>query len=138
MAQIAREELERLEAALDSQDCLRRVVDEIAKLQRVVFHGNERADWELVRTSARQILMAEIVTRHYGNPEGVFLNLRALEDAGRSWDAAITELATAIHSYFTTPLGVVLRQDLFGDAAVFLTPDAVEWSRRLRGDKGAT
>ncbi len=138
MSQIAPEELQRLEAALDSQDCLRRVVEEIAKLQRVVFHGNERADWQRVHTSARQILMAEIVTRHHGDPDGIFLNLRALEDAGRSWDAAITELATAIHSYYTTPLGVVMRQDLFGDAAVFLTPDAVEWSRRLRGAKGET
>lgn len=138
MAQITREELERLEAALDTQDCLRRVVDEIAKLQRVVFHSNERADGERVQTSARQILIAEIVTRHHGNPEGIFLSLRALEDGGRSWEAAITELATTIHSYFTTPLGVVMRQDLFGDAAVFLTPDAIEWSRRLRGVKGET
>ena len=66
-----------------------------------------------------------------------------MQDAGQNWEAALRELAAAIHSYFTTPLGMVMRQDLFGSDAVFITPDAHTWTAQLKGrpatrDTGAT
>jgi hypothetical protein len=130
--QLAPHELERLLGAIRGQDHLCRLVDEIERLHRVVFHANERADWGLVRASAEQILVAHIMIQRQGDIEGVFFALRALEDAGKNWDAALAEVAAATHSYFTTPLGVVMRQDLFGRAAVFITPDAHEWVQSLR------
>lgn len=133
MAQLARELIETVQAAIRTQHHLRRVRDEIEQMQRVVFHGAERADWELARRSADQILTAEIVCRYQGDHQRVFFALRALEDSGQSWDAAIRELAAAIHSYYTTPLGMVMRQDLFGSEAVFITPDAYDWAAQLRG-----
>lgn len=135
MSQLAREEIERLTAAVRTHDHLRRIVDEIEHLHRVVFHDNARADWGLVRRSAEQILIAELVGRYQGQPDGVFFALRALEDSGRTWDAALAELAAAMHSYYTTPLGMVLRQDMFGDDAVFITPDAYEWAAALRAQR---
>ena len=48
---------------------------------------------------------------------------------------AIQELAAGIHSYYTTPLGIVLRKDLFGDDVVFITPDAHEWIRQREGKR---
>jgi len=113
-------------------DHLRRVCSAIEDMHRVVFYGYREADWTRAGASAEQILIAELVSRHQGNPDGVFFALRALEDGGKTWDEAIRELAAAIHSYFTTPLGIILRQDLFGDAAVFMLPAAKEWAAELR------
>ncbi len=132
MARLTREQVEALTAAIGAHDHLRRVAGEIEHLHRVVFHANARVDWALVRRSAEQILIAEMVSRHGGHPDGIFYQLRNLEDQGRSWDEAVREVAAAIHSYFTTPLGLILRQDLFGDEAVFITPDAYEWTSYLR------
>ncbi len=132
MPRIAAEQIEGLTRAIHAQDCLRRILNELEALHRIVFHGDEQADWGLVRRSAEQILIAEIVSRHGGNPDGLFLALRALEDGGKSWDVAIRDLAAGIHSYYTTPLGVVLRQNLFGEQTVFIMPDAHEWTARLR------
>lgn len=132
MAQIAQDELDRLTNALQTHDHLRRTVAEIERLHRVVFHGNERADWSLVGRSAAQILIAEIVHRHRGDVQGVFFALRSLEDSGKTWDEAVQTLASTIHSYYTTPLGVVMRYELFGADAVFFTPDAYEWTRQQR------
>lgn len=132
MAQIAQDELDRLTNAIRTHDHLRRMVAEVERLHRVVFHGNERADWSLVGRSAEQILIAEIVHRHRGNTEGIFFALRSLEDGGKTWDEAVGTLASAMHSYYTTPLGVVMRHELFGADAVFFTPDAYEWTRLQR------
>lgn len=132
MAHVPREQIRSLTAALDAQDHLRRVADEIEQKHRVVFHASERADWSLVRRSAEQILIAEILNRHDGQPDGIYYALRKLEDAGQSWDAAVRELAATIHSYYTTPLGIVLRQDLFGPEAIFFTPDAREWTAGMK------
>lgn len=137
MSRLTREQLEALSAAIRTQDCLERVVGEIEHLHRVVFHANQRANWDVVRRSAEQILVAEIVCRHRGQPDGVYFALRAMEDGGRTWDAAIRELAASIHSYYTTPLGIVMRQDLFGPDVVFFTPDALESSAQLKRAAGA-
>lgn len=127
MPRLSREQIDRLTAAIRSDDCLRRLVSEVERLHTVVFHDHPRANWDLASASAEQIVMAEIIGRHQGDPRGIYYALRALEDAGRSWDAAISELAAAMHSYYTTPLGVVIRRDLFGPEVVFFAPEAYEW-----------
>lgn len=129
---VSRDQVDTLMAALAEHDHLRRVVDEIEQKHRVVFHANPRADWSLVRRSAEQILVAEILNRHDGQADGIYFALRKLEDAGQSWDAAVRTLAATIHSYYTTPLGVVMRQDLFGAAAIFFTPDARDWMMEMQ------
>ncbi len=133
MARISREQLDGLREAIRTHDFLHRVLREIECLHRVVFHANERADWGLVRASAEQVLTAEIVSRHRGEIDGVYWALRSLERQGKSWSRAIQELANTLHSYYTTPLGVVMRADLFGEEAVFITPDAADWIRQQRG-----
>jgi hypothetical protein len=133
VAQLARQEIDRLTAALQAHDYLARIVHEIEQSHRVVFHANQRVDWDLVRRSAEQILIAELVCRYQGRADGVYFALRALENAGQKWEAALQELAAAMHSYFTTPLGMVMRQDLFGSDAVFITPDAHTWTAQLKG-----
>jgi hypothetical protein len=130
---LAPDEIERLTQACGAHDYLGRILGEIEALQRIVFHANQRADWSRVRRSAQQILMAEIVYRYQGHPEKVYFALRALEDGGQSWPVAIRELAAAMHSYFTTPLGLVMRQELFGEEVVFITPDAYDWTAQLQG-----
>jgi hypothetical protein len=137
LTQIAQEQMNGLTAAIEAHDFLRRVRDGVEHQHRVVFHGNERADWSLVRRSADQILIAEIMNRHRGQIDGVYFALRKLENDGRTWDAAIQELAEQIHSYYTTPLGIVMRQNLFGSAVVFITPDALDWTDQLRRREAA-
>lgn len=137
MARVRSDELLRLSAALGSTDYLRKIVDEIERLHVVVFHDYSSADWTRVRRSAEQVLIAEIATRYQGRVEGVHEALCQLERQGRSWDAAIAALAGAMHSYHTTPLGIVMRKDLFGDDAVFFTADALQWIEKLsRGETG--
>jgi hypothetical protein len=130
LAVVAREQMNSLIAAIHSHDFLCRMLESMEQHHRLVFHANENADWNLVRATAEQILVAEIVSRHKGNIDGVYFALRDLEAGGRTWAAAISELAGRIHSYFTTPLGVVMRKNLFGDNAVFLTTDAYDWIAR--------
>lgn len=127
MALLTCDEIERLRQAITTQDHLQRILTEIERLQRLVFHSTDRTHWDRLRTSAEQILMAELVSRHEGDPVGLFLVLRAHEDAGQTWEVAIASVAGQIHSYFTTPLGIVLRRNLFGDAAAYLAPDAIRW-----------
>jgi hypothetical protein len=133
LSRITPDELERLNQAVHALDYLEHVVREIETLQRVVFYANPRADWRLQRRSAEQILIAEIVYRYQRRPEQVLAALQAIERSGQTWEAAVGELAAAIHSYYTTPLGLVMRQDLFGPQAVFLTPDAYAWADQTRG-----
>lgn len=130
MSTVAREQVEPLIAAIHSHDFLRRLLEALEQHHRVVFHADEGIDWSLVRRSAEQILVAELVTRHQGNIDGVYHALRAMEAGGRPWGVAIQELAAAMHSYFTTPLGIVMRKDMFGDDAVFISPEAYDWIRR--------
>lgn len=132
MAQITRSELERLGAAIRDQEWLARLAGEIERLHRVVFHGNTRADWSRVRASAEQILIAEIVNRHRGDIGGLHAVVEAQARRARGWDAALAQTAAGMHSYYTTPLGVVMRQDLFGPDAIFFTADAYEWTEQLR------
>ena len=127
MSTAAREQVEALTAAIHSHDFLRRLLESLEQHHRLVFHADEGIDWSLVRQSAEQILVAEILTRHRGDIDGIYHALRSVETAGRPWGVAIQQLAAAMHSYFTTPLGIVMRQDMFGDQAVFISPDAHDW-----------
>jgi hypothetical protein len=133
LPRIAAHELDRLMQAVRDQPDLMRLADAIERLQRIVFYANPHADWRLQRRSAEQILVAEIVYRYQLQPERALAALRASEGRGLSREAAAVGLAEAIHSYYTTPLGIVMRQDLFGSQAVFLTPDAYEWADQTRG-----
>lgn len=133
MPQLSPAEIDRLTQAVRTHDLLRRIVAAIDELQRVVFHANARVDWSLSRRSAEQILIAEMVYRYQGDPARVPAALQTLEHGRRTRDAAIAEFAAAAHSYYTTPLGMVMRQDLFGPDNVFITPDAHAWTAQLQG-----
>jgi hypothetical protein len=125
MSRISDSQCEQLRQALRTHDFLHRILRQVEQLHRVVFHAQAKhLPWEFIRSSAEQILIADIVTRHAGNFDGVYFALRQAEDGGRSWAQAIGEYAAYIHNYYTTPLGVVLRRDLFGEAAHFVTPAA--------------
>jgi hypothetical protein len=123
MARISPEERERLRQAVTTHEYLRRIVRALEGHHRLVFHG-AAIDAAKIRGSAEDILVADIVMRHRGNFDGVYFALRAAEDAGRTWDQAVVEYAARIHAYYTTPLGLLIRRDLFGNDAHFISPDA--------------
>lgn len=123
MSRITAEEIERLTLAIHSHDFLHRIQRRIEQLHRIVFHA-ESLDWKFVRLSAQEILIADIVTRHQGGIDGIYFALRAIEDGGRDWQSAIEEYSSYIHNYYTTPLGVLIRRDLFGKESHFVTPNA--------------
>ncbi len=123
MSQLADEVSDRLRQAVRTHEHLRRIVRELEKLHRLVFHGLA-ADGARLRASAEEILIADIVMRHRGNVDGVYFGLRTAEETGRTWDQAVAEYAASIHAYYTTPLGMLIRRDLFGESAQFITPDA--------------
>lgn len=125
--------LEQLQHAIRANDYLARLVSEIEHLHEAVFHANPSVDWSRNQPAAEQIVMAEIVLRHRGQPEGIYFVLRNAEQAGKSWDAALRDLAAHMHAYYTTPLGLILRRDLFGERAVFLSPEANELMAQVRG-----
>lgn len=127
MARLDSRKTGEITAAIHSHDFLHRVLRRVERLQRIVFHDLPRANWKNARRSAEQILIAEIVTRYQGDIDGVYHALRKREKEGATWEAAIRDLAGAMQSYYTTPLGIVLRRDLFGDDAVFLSPEAQNW-----------
>ncbi|MGE3181461.1 MAG: hypothetical protein AB7N71_07520 [Phycisphaerae bacterium] len=124
ISQINKEKRAELEAAIASHDFLCALVREIETQHKLVFHAVSALDWDRVHKSAEQILIAEIMTRHAGNIQGIYTVIESLQRHGREWAAAIRELASRIHSYFTTPLGIMLRVDLFDRDAVFISPDA--------------
>jgi hypothetical protein len=134
VSRIPLETLERLHSAISSHDYLARLVFEIEQLHEAVFHANPSVDWTRNRPAAEQIVIAEIVLRHRGQPDGIYFRLRDAEQAGKSWEAALRDLAAHIHAYYTTPLGLILRRDLFGDRAVFLSPEANELMAQVRGN----
>ena len=122
MSQITSSERKRLHQAIQEHDFLHRLQRRIEQLHRVVFHEQtKRLDRQFIRASAEEILVADIVNRHGGSIDGVYYALRKAEDTGRSWDHAINEYATYAHNYYTTPLGVGMRRDLFGDDSHFPT-----------------
>lgn len=133
MPRLPQDQIEALSAAIRSHEFLHRILRQIEVLQRTVFHANERADWTQTRRSAEQMLIAEIALRYRGDIDRVYFRLREIEKSGRDWAAAITEVASAIHSYFTTPLGMVMRRDLYGDDAAYLSPDAIGWMAQVPG-----
>lgn len=136
MPQTTEQQVNALAAAINADGDLARLLAEVERLHRVVFHDSEHVDWSLVTRSAEQILIAEILSRHHGRPEGLRETLAAMQASGTPRSAALSSLATRVHSYYTTPLGIVMRQDLFGDSAVFITPDAYEWKDRQVGQRG--
>lgn len=124
------EQIDQLTTAIHTHDHLHRVMREIEKLQQVVFHSGETPDIQRSRRSAEQILVAEILSRYHGDLDGIYHALRKMEKEGKSWAGAIRDLAGYIHSYFTTPLGIIMRRDLFGQNAIFVSPDALDWIRK--------
>ncbi|MEE8385322.1 MAG: hypothetical protein V3S01_05360 [Dehalococcoidia bacterium] len=123
MPRITDEQRRQLGRAILAHDFLHRILRHIEYLHRVVFHADE-LDRQFVRRSAEEILIADIVARHQGDIDGIYLTLRKAEGDGRPWNAAITDYAAYAHNYYTTPLGVVMRKDLFGEAGHFVTPAA--------------
>jgi len=125
MSRITDSERKRLHQAIQEHDFLHRLLRRIERLHRVVFHTQtKQLDWQFIRASAEEIVMADIVNRHGGNIDSVYFALRKAEDSGRSWEHAINEYATYAHNYYTTPLRVVMRRDLFGADCHFVTPAA--------------
>ncbi len=125
MARASQAQRDNLHQAIHSHDFLHRVMRQVEHLHRVVFHEQcKKLDVKFIRDSAEEILVADILSRHQGNIDGVYFHLRKLEDTGRSWAQAIAEYAAYMHNYYTTPLGVVMRRDLFGDDCHFVTPAA--------------
>lgn len=131
MARISKEERERLIRAIREHDFLHRILRRIEQLQRVVFHA-DHLEVSFVRASAEEILMADLISRHHGQIDGVYYALRKSEDSGKSWQMAIAEYASYIHNYYTTPLGVVMRKDYFGEESHFVTPAAGKDSALLQ------
>ncbi len=125
MARLSEDEIARLRHAVQTYDVLRRVVRQIETLHRLVFHRYE-LDATKFRAAAEEILMADVEMRHRGNFDGVYFALRAAEDAGKKWDQAVADYAASSHAYYTTPLGLLIRRDLFGDAASFVSPQAMQ------------
>jgi hypothetical protein len=123
MSRISDEQRLRLRAAILEHEFLHRTLRQIEALQRVVFHA-ANLEWGFVRAAAEEILIADIVTRYQGNIDGVYFALRKIEETGKPWQQAISEYAAYIHNYYTMPLGVVLRKDLFGKDSHFITPNA--------------
>lgn len=134
MPRIQAGDIERLSQAIHSHDFLHRILRRIEQLHRIVFHA-ETLDRKFVRASAEEILIADIVTRHQGGIDGVYFALRSIEDSGRDWQSAIEEYSSYIHNYYTTPLGVVIRRDLFGKNSHFVTPNAGEDSALATSEK---
>ena len=129
MSLIPRDQLERLQHAIRDKDFLHRIVRKVEQLHRVVFNAAD-LDRNFVRASAEEILIADIMTRHNGEVDGVYFALRKTEERGKSWDQSISEFASYIHSYYTTPLGVILCRDLFGEDCHFVTPAAGRYAAR--------
>lgn len=130
MAVLTQTEIDQFTAIIAANDYLVRLLGEIERLQQAVFHANPSADWTNVRKSSEQILITEIILRHSRKPEGIFFALRNAEDGGKPWDAAIRDMAANIHAYYTTPLGLLMRRDLFGENTVFVSPDAIRWMQQ--------
>lgn len=123
MALIPREKVASLRQAIAEHDFLHRILRKIEHLLRVVFHAH-KIEWQYVRAAAEEILIADIMTRYAGQIDGVYHALRKREESGHSWEQAITDYATYCHNYFTTPLGIVIRLEYFGDDAHFISPAA--------------
>jgi hypothetical protein len=130
VSRIAADKFHELRHAIQTQDYLRSVCEEIVRLERVVFHAMESADWSQAERVGEQILVADLMLRHRGDPQNLRNALLAMERAGKPWMAAVRDLAGYTHAYFTTPLGIVIRGDMFEDEAVFLSPEATQWVRR--------
>ncbi|MFO0972003.1 MAG: hypothetical protein U1A27_00995 [Phycisphaerae bacterium] len=133
MAQLLKDEILRLREAVRTHEFLRRIVREVERLLRLVFHRHE-LDVMRTRASAEDIVIVDIAMRHRGNFDGIYHALRAAEDAGRSWDQALAEYAGNIHAYYTTPLGLIIRRDVLGAAATFATPTIEQFTRAF-GDR---
>lgn len=130
MSRLTESERKRLLKAVHDNDYLNRLVRQIERLHHVVFHGpTKNLDEKFIRASAEEILIADIVNRHEGKIDGVYYALRKIEDSGRSWDHAVSDYASYIHNYYTTPLGVVMCRDLFGENSHFVTPAAGKFAK---------
>ena len=123
MALLPKDQVLQLRKAIAEHDFLHRIQRKIESTLRVVFHAYE-VDWQYLRAAAEEILIADIMTRHHGQIDGVYYALRKREEGGHTWDQAIADYASYCHNYYTTPLGIVIRNDYFGDDAHFISPAA--------------
>src|SRR5262245_51686607 len=99
---VSKEKREQIRQAIHSHDFLHRIMRQVEHLHRVVFHQRVKGlDLHFIRASAEEILIADILTRHEGNIDGVYFALRKVEDGGRSWQHAISEYSAYIHNYYT-------------------------------------
>ena len=118
MPRIPDEQLARLRRAIQEHEFLQRILRRVEQLHRVVFH-EEQPDGQLVRNSAEDILIADIMVRHQGDIDGVHEALHKIQNTGQTSSQALLDYAAYIHNYYTMPLGVVMRKDLFGNEAHF-------------------
>jgi hypothetical protein len=131
--QVSSEKREQLRQAIHSHDFLHRIMRQVEHLHRVVFHQRAKdLDLQFIRASAEEILIADILTRQEGNIDAVYFALRKIEDSGRTWQHAISDYAAYVHNYYTTPLGVLLRRDLFGEDCHFVTPAAGKYATPVK------
>ncbi|MBN2447841.1 MAG: hypothetical protein JXO22_14005 [Phycisphaerae bacterium] len=137
-AVITQEQYDELSHAIDDVPMLREVRDEIVQAQKVVFHDLKGADWTRSEAVARQIMIADLSTRHHGDVHRMEEELRQCEQRCGSHATALQQTASYIHSYFTTPLGIMMRCELFGDGAVFLSPEALKWIEDRAEARGHT
>ncbi|MCK6457850.1 MAG: hypothetical protein L6Q92_15130 [Phycisphaerae bacterium] len=138
MARLPEAEVERLRSIVRTHDFLHRIARVVERLHRLVFHAHT-LDVQRMRSSAEEIVIADLMLRHRGNCDGVYHALREAEARGKTWAKAIDDYAGAIHAYYTTPLGILIRRDLFGDSAHFISPLADELAAAVqKGDSSRT
>ncbi len=125
---LSQTQVDSLRAAIVGMDFGRQVVAAVENLHRSTLADFPEADLSRAAASAEQIVIAEIVLHYRGQIEGLYLALRREERGQGGRPAAVQTLATRLHVYFTAPLGVVLRKVLFADDAVFVLPQAHEWT----------
>lgn len=121
------DQLAQLTDTLRADGLCQELLRDIERLHRVVFHSSATADWSRAGKSAEQIILADVAMRHDGDLQKLHAEYAQNQQAGRSNDEARQTIAARLHSYYTTPLGITIRRDLFGDDAVFFVPEAAEW-----------
>ncbi len=125
---LSQTQVDSLRAAVVGMDFARQVVAAVEGLHRLALADCPGADLSRAAASAEQIVIAEIVLHYRGQIEGLYLALRREEGERGGRPAAVQALATRLHVYYTAPLGVVLRKVLFADDAVFVLPEAHDWT----------
>lgn len=135
---IAPEQLQQVTDAIRGSETAQGLLRDIEQLHRVVFHNLSHANWALARRSAEQILIADMLMRHGGRVEQLEAEAAERAAAANSPLEARQAIAARVHAYFTTPLGITIRRDLFGEDAIFFAPQATDWIRGAPADAPPT